>query len=250
MADKNLHEGHRERLKNQFLESGLDGFNDHQILELLLFYSIPQKDTNDIAHMLINEFGSLSGVFDASYEDLMSVSGIKHHSATLIKLIPQLFRKYQLSKANKTAVTGSDDAKDYLLEKFNEFVKAKLTSYTEETFLALCLDNSNKINNCCIVSKGTATEAVVTPRDVAAVALRNNSTNLIVAHNHPDGIPFPSKQDVDFTASLENILFPLGIMLRDHVIIADDIVFSMANYYQTKDIFRANKMSEKTDKRK
>ncbi len=250
MAGKNLHEGHRGRLKNQFLESGLDGFSDHQILELLLFYAIPQKDTNDIAHELIIEFGSLAGVLDASYEDLMSVSGIKHHSASLIKLMPPLFREYQLSKAKKKAMKDPDDAKDYVLEKFNDFLKAKLTSYTEETFLALCLDNSNKVNNCCIVSKGTETEAVVSPRDVAAVALRNNSTNLIVAHNHPNGVPYPSDQDVNFTRSLENILFPLGINLRDHVIIAEDIAFSMANYYKTKDIFRANVLSEKELRKK
>ena len=92
--DKVSHEGHRQRLKNRFLTEGLDSFETHNILELLLFYSIPQRDTNGIAHKLLDTFGSLKGVFEADFEELIKIDGIKENTATLLKLIPEVARAY------------------------------------------------------------------------------------------------------------------------------------------------------------
>ena len=101
---KNVHEGHRDRLRQRFLQEGLENFQDHNVLELLLFYSIPRKDTNEEAHNLINRFGSLSGVFDASFEELCEVKGIGENSAALIKIMPELFKKYEVD------IVRNDDA--------------------------------------------------------------------------------------------------------------------------------------------
>ncbi len=246
MTSENLHKGHRERLKKQFLESGLDSFHEHQILELLLFYSIPQKDTNDIAHSLINEFGSLAGVFEASYEELITVKGIKHNSAVLIKMIPELYRQQCISMNKLTELHETEFAKSYIRNKYEEFVQAKLTAYTDEVFLVLCLDNSNRIKNCSIITKGTPADAHVEPRKIVEVALRNNSTNLIIAHNHPGGMARPSAQDCKFTENLEKLLAPLKINLRDHIIVSDasrkpyTSTFSMASHEKLSKIFRAN----------
>ena len=240
MASKNLHEGHRDRLKSQFLENGLDGFQEHQILELLLFYSIPQKDTNDLAHELLNTFGSLDGVLDASYEDLITVKGIKHHSATLITMMPQLFRRYNISKTDKINIFTPDTATAYLFDKYKEYLRSKLIAYTDEIFIVLCLDNSNAIKNCCLLSKGSATEVNVNPREVVEVAIRNKATNIIIAHNHPGGFAYPSDPDVNFTKQLADILESIKINLRDHIIISDKRMFSMASHRDFEKIFKAN----------
>jgi len=252
MSSDNLHKGHRERLKKQFLESGLDSFHEHQILELLLFYSIPQKDTNDIAHSLIREFGSLSDVFDASYEELMTVNGIKHHSAVLIKMIPEIYRQRCISQNNLSELHDIDVSKGYVRDKYEEYVQAKLTAYNEEVFLVVCLDNSNRIKNCSVISKGLPSEAHVEPRRIVEVALRNNSTNLIIAHNHPGGMARPSVQDRKFTEMLAELLENLKINLRDHIIVSDasrnpyTSTFSMASNPSTATIFKANFASEQT----
>ena len=146
--NKNPHEGHRQRLKNRFNETGLDSFEDHNILELLLFYSIPRKDTNEIAHNLLEHFGTLRGVFDAEFEELLNVNGIKENSATLIKMIPAIAREYLASKHGK-------NKKFDTAEKLGDFLVDKYFGETREIVYAVFLNNSFEVLATVNIHEGT-----------------------------------------------------------------------------------------------
>ena len=217
-----MHEGHRLRLKRRFLDSGLDGFEPHNVLELLLFYSIPRRDTNEIAHNLINAFGSLSNVFDASYEELLKVDGVGEASALLIKLVPAIGKKYINDRAKSgTVIRDTASVAEYLLPKFY--------GATNEIVMLVCMDNKNRVKNCSIISEGTVNFADVNYRKIMELALRCSSTAVILAHNHPQGLPVPSQSDVETTRSLMKLLNTVSIKLLDHIIIADGQYTSMAD---------------------
>jgi len=217
-----MHDGHRQRLKQRFLDSGLAGFPDHNILELLLFYTIPRRDTNELAHTLINTFGSLSAVFDASFEDLIKVDGIGENTASLIKMIPPLYGKYMEDKLSKcTEITSTEDAGKYLV--------AKYIGVKNETVMLLCIDNKGCVINCDTLSEGSLTMTEIAGRKVVETALKNNATSVILSHNHPGGLAVPSSADVDVTRSMRAVLKSIDVKLRDHIIIANDEYFSMAD---------------------
>lgn len=218
-----MHEGHRDRMKQRFLSEGLDNFDSHNTLELLLFYSIPRRDTNEVAHRLINEFGSLSGVLDASYEDLMKCGGIGESSATLIKLIPALSRKYLDDKTGRGGlITSTSDAKKFLIPKF--------FGETREKLVIVCLDNKGFIMHFSVLSKGIANATEINNRQILELALRHNATSVLISHNHPNGLPSPSKADVTSTIRLTDILMSVGIKLLDHIIVANRDSYSMADH--------------------
>ena len=152
------HDGHRERLKKRFLSSP-DSFEDHELLELILFYSIPRKDTNEIAHDLLNHFGSLKGVFDADFSELIKIKGIKENSATLIKLIPQISRAYLLDKV-------SDDNLYDRADKIGEYLTSLYVGETVETVYILLLDNSYHLLNTVKLIEGNVNSAVITPKKI------------------------------------------------------------------------------------
>lgn len=217
-----MHDGHRQRLKQRFLESGLTGFPDHNILELLLFYTIPRRDTNELAHTLINTFGSLSAVFDASFEDLIKVDGIGENTASLIKVIPPIYGKYIEDKLLKTnQITSTQEAGEYFV--------AKYIGIKNETVMLLCIDNKGCVINCDTLSRGSLTMTEIAGRKVIETALKNNATSVILAHNHPGGLAVPSSADVNVTRSMKTILNSIDVNLRDHIIIANDEYFSMAD---------------------
>lgn len=217
-----MHDGHRQRLKQRFLDSGLTGFPDHNILELLLFYTIPRRDTNELAHTLINTFGSLSAVFDASFEDLIKVDGIGENTASLIKFIPPIYGKYIEDKLLETnQITSTQEAGEYLV--------AKYIGIKNETVMLLCIDNKGCVINCDTLSQGSLTMTEIAGRKVVETALKNNATSVILAHNHPGGLAVPSSADVNVTRSMKTILKSIDVNLRDHIIIANDEYFSMAD---------------------
>lgn len=182
-----LHDGHRNRLKNRFLNEGLTNFEDHNVLELLLFYSIPRSDTNEIAHELLNKFGSLHGVFEAGMEDLMSVNGISRHSAVLIKMIPELFVVYGRDKVRDIQkINSSDDAKQFFIPRFYGKVR-------EEVQLVL-LDDKMNIIKWVKIYEGSVNSANVPIRKIVEIAIENRATNVIIAHNHPTGFDFTVKR--------------------------------------------------------
>ena len=208
-------EGHRKRLRERFLKSGLAGFNDHEILELLLTYVISRKDVKPIAKDLLNKFGNnLASVFDAPPEALQrEVEGIGKHAAVLICLIPSLFESYQSSRwIRQETFCSTQSAVSYL--------RARLWTQRNEVFCVLALDSQNRLIAVEQVQRGSVNRTAVFPRQVAEASLKHRATAVILAHNHPGGGPLPSAADRQLTQRLRNILGDLDIVVHDHIIIA------------------------------
>lgn len=215
------HSGHRARLKKRFLNEGLEHFEEHNTLELLLFFAIPQKDTNELAHLLIRTFGSLSGVFDASYEDLLRVSGVGENTATLIKLIPQISREYQISRQTPDVVLST-------VEKAGTFLIPRFIGARTEIVLLLCLDSRKSLISCDQVGEGTVGIAQTRTRRVVELAIKHNAASVILAHNHLSGNALPSQEDQITTLKLKAALEGVGIVMDDHIIVADEDFVSLA----------------------
>ncbi|MGN0573116.1 MAG: RadC family protein [Acutalibacteraceae bacterium] len=228
---ENLHENHRARVRETFKRAGADGMPDHNLLELLLFYSIPRKDTNEIAHRLIAAFGSLSRVFDASYEELMEVDGIGESSALLISMIPSICRRYiESSNSPKVNLSEPEEAMNYIIRKYYGSNKV-------ESFYMLCLDAVGNLLNCCKLGEGTPGSVIIDKRKVLETALRNKADKVIFAHNHPNGIAAPSKDDINMTSELSSVLFSVGIRLADHIIVAGNEAVSLASVEKFRPLF-------------
>lgn len=216
-----MHEGHRQRLKNRFITEGLDGFEPHQILELILFYSIPRRDTNELAHLLINKYGSLSGVLEADPKDLSQTPGIGENSAILLSLIPSLSRIYFRDRwGDKPILDSTVKAGQYAISLFS--------GRNYEVFFVICLDSQNKVNYSALVHEGTINEAPVYPRIIVETALRHKASSVIIAHNHPGGSLNPSKADNEATKRIAAALDSISINMLDHVIVSGDKYFSYA----------------------
>ena len=216
-----MHEGHRERVREKVRQNGLNGFSSHEIIELLLFYASPRGDTNASAHRLMDRFGSLSAVLEAPYEELIAVDGIGDAAATLLGLVPELFRKYTADKAAKVTVMDSTGAVGaYLMPRF--------FGLTTEHIGLLCLDISGRVNNFSFLSDGSLKIAQLDVRKAAQVALRNNAESVILAHNHPGGLPNPSRADLSTTQTLIKTFRAINIRVTDHIIFSDDDYFSMS----------------------
>lgn len=217
---KDIHTGHRERLKNRFLNEGLDDFEKHNILELLLFYAIPRVDTNEIAHDLIREFGSLSEVFNANYDDLVKVNRITANAATLIKLIPSLARAYLTDKPPAGEVFDSS-------AKTGEFFVKKFVGETAEVVYLLCLDSSLNYISCDKITKGTVSRANLSIRTIVENVVKHNASSVVIAHNHPRGYAIPSPEDIRATKAIYDALDFLEIRLLDHIIVAQNDYMSI-----------------------
>lgn len=215
-----IHKGHRERLKTRFLEEGLDNFTDIQVLELLLFYAIPQKDTNPIAHALLDRFGSLARVLEAEVEDLKKVPGISDHSATLLRMVTELSRYYQVNSLQKNEIlTTLDACGEYLVPRF--------FGRCNETVFLLCLDAKCKVLCCREVGQGSINSASISVRKIVETAISANATTVVLAHNHPSGVALPSAEDIQTTRRVAAALSAVEVHLADHVVVADGDFVSM-----------------------
>ena len=220
MATESLHKDHRKRLKERFLAEGLDNFTDVQALELLLFYAIPQKDTNPLAHALKNHFGSLSRVLEADVEELKKVPGIGDHAATLLALVTQLARFYQVDCAQRVEIlTTLDACGAYLVPRF--------FGRTQETVFLLCLDAKCKVLCCKEIGEGSVNAASISVRKVVETALAAKATTVILAHNHPSGVAVPSMEDIQTTRRVAAALNAVEIHLADHIVVAEGDYVSM-----------------------
>ena len=217
-----MHDGHRERLKETYLEHGLDRMNDIQALELLLFYAVARRDTNELAHALLARFGSLDAIFHTSVEELEEVPGVGRHTAILLTMIPQIMKKSAVSKTGEIhQITSSRDAGRYLVPHFLE--------EQDEVVLMLCLDNKRAILCCCEMGRGVVNTVNINIRRAVEKALRVKASTVILAHNHPGGLAIPSREDDIVTKNLYNALEIVGIHLEDHIIVADGDYVSMAD---------------------
>lgn len=215
-----IHAGHRQRLKERFLKEGLDNFTDIQVLELALFYCIPQKDTNPIAHALLEHFGSLSQVLEASPEELQKVKGIGENTAIFLNLITQIGRFYLVDRMQRVEIlTTIDQCGAYLVPRF--------FGRKVETVFLLCLDAKCKVLCCKEVGEGSVNSAGISVRRIVETALGANATSVVLAHNHPSGMALPSGGDIQTTRRVAAALSAVEITLVDHIVVADDDYVSM-----------------------
>ncbi len=229
MATDNLHKNHRMRVRKKFLDNGLDGFEMHESLEFLLFYCVPYKNTSELAHQLLDAFGSLSAVFDAPFDALCKF-GLTETQASYLKLMPEISRLYIDDKHNNSyKIFNYDIAGENILNKF-------IGRETEQNLLLL-LDAKGKELYCGIVSKGSVSDATLPVRKIVDFALRYNSKFAIIAHNHPSGIALPSREDIAATKNVKSALNLIGVKLIDHFIVADNDYVSLAQSNLSDDLF-------------
>lgn len=220
---ENLHEGHRQRVRARFLAEGLDAFEDHQVLELLLFFSIPLRDTNKLAHQLIGDFGSLANVLEADPRELCRRHGVKENTAVLLALVPQLARRYFKGKwGGKPELNSSSKAGEYVVSLF--------VGRCYEAFYVVCLDAQNRVNYAALLQEGTINEAAVYPRLVVEAALRHQANCVILTHNHPGGTLRPSDADIQVTKKIAAALNTIAVHVADHIIVAGEGYYSFAEH--------------------
>ena len=214
MAEKNVHSGHRARVKERFLRDGLSGFEKHNVLELLLFYSIPQRDTNPVAHELINRFGTLRGVFEASFEELCEVDGVSEHTATLIKLVPSVFAE----AAGEVDTSAKYDS----VSKIAKLLIKRYAGMTKEMPMLVLLDNSWRIIDIVTLGEGSVNQVYLDSRKIVEYCIKSNAARVVVAHNHPNGSLLPSNEDITTTEMLAGLFRSIKVEFLEHVLVAGD----------------------------
>ena len=219
MADE--HAGHRKRMRARFLNDGLDGFADHEVLELALFFAIPQRNVNPLAHRLIRHFGSLHAVLEADAASLMRVEGVGEYAATLLTLFSHVARRMEKSRRlERGKIANRAQAQRYC--------QALLSGLRQECFYAVCLNAEMEVLGDALIARGSLGEVPAYPRLVAEAALRYNAHSLILCHNHPGGSLVPSLRDIEATRVLQRLLDGLEVALADHIIVAGGETLSMA----------------------
>lgn len=217
---KSIHTGHRQRVKEEFLAGGLEGWPEHRVLELLLFFSRVQGDTNPLAHALIDKFGSLTGVFNATHEQLMSVKGVGENTAVLLQLVLAVAARYLQERTDLRRVYQTS-------WQFQELLKDKFLGARNERVYMVCLDAKFKIIASFMLGEGIADAASITTRKVMETALACNASIVVLAHNHVSGLALPSTEDIVTTLHLKRSLKQVGILLHDHFIFVDGDMTSM-----------------------
>jgi len=219
---ENLHAGHRARLRKRFIAEGLDAFEDHQVIELLLFFAIPRRDTNDLAHLLLRRYGSFSALLDADPVDLAQTEGVGEAAATLLSLVPALTRRYSVDRARQErhVLTTS--------ERSAEFLVPLMAGRSEEVFYIVCLDTQCRVIVPALVVEGLPDRAHIEPRKAVEVALRHKAHSVLLAHNHPSGQAKPTTADHRITQTLVGAFGAIGIVVRDHIIVAGDDWYSFS----------------------
>lgn len=209
----NPHENHRQRLRLRAREEGLGSFAPHEVLELLLFYAIPRVDTNELAHKLLDRFGSLSAVLEADYEELLSVPGIGENAAVFLTLLPQVFALYDRDRQGARPQLNT-------YQKASAYCKNLFAGKRVETFWVLCLDTHKHLLHASELFSGTPGETPVQVRRVVEYALQRKASSILLAHNHPSGSLEPSADDYLTTRRIAAALEPLGITVDDHILVS------------------------------
>ena len=221
--NKGLHSGHRERMRTRFMENLGYDFADHELLDTLLFFSIPRVNTNETAHRLLDTFGSLENVFSADYKKLITVDGCKHISAFLIKLIWRISLKLNRSPLRSMRqFTKMSDVGQYLTTYFK--------GLGQEHFAIMLFDNSMNLIEFRDISRGDSNGAIVDPIKVARIALSTDAKVAIIAHNHLSGHVLPSSADRELTNTIDASLSAIGVFLLDHVIVSGNSYSATMSY--------------------
>lgn len=225
MTSNNLHAGHRDRLRAKYLSGAL--LEEHEILELLLFECIPRCNTNEIAHRLLTRFGSMRGVLDATEAELMEVEGIGKRSAFFLRLLPAVIALYQRSSLNpRGLLTNYRELYVYMQSLF-------IGSSCERIYLML-FGGAGNLKRVVQLDEGLPTSSGILLNKLIRIISESKASFVVLVHNHPDGIPYPSAEDKRSTERLVQALQPIGVRLIDHFVIAGDLCFSILNNREAK----------------
>ncbi len=217
-------------MRKRFLEHGIDVFEPHEVIEMVLYHTIARGDTNETAHRLLERFGSLSGVFDAPYEELLKIPGVGEVSAAYLKMIPQICRRYyEDAYREKTTVFDAETAAEILKKKF--------IGRSNETVVLMLLDSQCRMLHCGAVNEGSVTAVPVYVRKIVSLALSYNAESAVLAHNHPSGNVVPSQGDLSATIEVYYALESVGVRLRDHIVVSGEDHLSMSHTNLPKDLF-------------
>ena len=240
-ANTNIHRNHRQKVREKYYASGFRGMAPHNILEMLLFFGIPYKDTNPIAHELIDRFGSLSAVFEASRTDLVQIKGMTENAACLITMILPLYQKY-----SQELVKRRPKFKD--VEEMASFLRTLyLDNNNIERVYVLCFDAKETLITYRIIGEGDISSSNFDMRKLASVVLETNAASVVISHNHPHGVASPSHQDGIATSSIAVFLHTLNVNFLDHIIVSDKNYFSMRNSPRYVEYFYNFRDKEKLD---
>ena len=215
-----VHDGHRKRLRQRFMDEGLDHFSDIQVLELLLFYAIARQDTNPIAHRLLDHFGSLSQVLEAPVEELCKVEGVGENTAVYLRLVTQVGRWYQKDRAARVKMLPT-------LESCAQYLQPYFFGQSVETVYLLCLDAKCKLLCCRKIAQGDVNSTDLSIRKIVETALSANASIVLLAHNHPGGMAIPSYEDIHTTQNVAAALQAVDVNFVDHLVICDDDYVSL-----------------------
>ncbi len=226
-----MHDGHRDRMRQRLKAGGLQGFQDHEILEWMLFCTIPRGDVNPLAHQLIQKFGSLSGVLEASVDSLMTVKGVGESTALFLANYLSVYERYlhDSRKKRNNHFTCLDDIAEYFRVSF--------IHSTNEELHALLLGPNLHVIREEVLAVGSLRSVNADVRRLAEAGLNAKATYVVLAHNHPSGILLPSERDVSVTIQIAELLKTLEIRLLDHLIIGKEDYLSMARSKETSYIF-------------
>lgn len=221
MASSNGHEhtGHRKRLKKKFIENGFDVFEPHEALEMYLFYAIPRKDTNPLAHRLLDRYLTIGGVCDAPLDELINEFKLSESAAVYLKMLPEMSRLYNESKLSADNII--DD------ENLGELFRTKFIGRTNEAVALMLGDAKGKMIYFGIISKGSLNSTEMPVRKIVDLSLRHNAKIAYIAHNHPSGSALPSGADISTTKTISETLLSVGVHLIDHFIVTDDDYVSL-----------------------
>ncbi len=222
-TDNTLHARHRNRLKRRFMKEGLTSFEKHNMLELLLFYSIPRRDTNEIAHRLVSRFGSLSGVFDAPPEELCQVEGVGENTAILIKLVSQLWFQYNLDKAGRRLLFSEK-------EELSRYLCNLYAAIPEETVFALYFNAREQLICAEKLFCGSVESCIIRKRRIVESGIRVGASFFVLTHNHPHGDANPSESDIRATQSLVHLFRELEMPMADHIIVSGNVTTSIRDF--------------------
>jgi DNA repair protein RadC len=211
--------GHRQRIKTKYEKSGLNGWLDYEVLELVLSYAIPRKDTKSIARELLSRFKSINGVLDADNRELQSINGISKHTALFLNLLKDISVLYMEERMfGRDLLSSPQVVYDYL--------KVSLKGLMDEGFKMLFLDNRNQLIAMETLKNGTVNQTIVFPRKIVERALYHHAVGVLIAHNHPSGSLEPSQEDQEVTKNIREALKTVDIALLDHIIIGGNEFFS------------------------
>ncbi len=221
MSADNIHNGHRQRMRERIKKYGADSLEDHELLEVLLYYCIPRKNTNPVAHKLLKEFGSLYELFSADYLDIADKGEISENAALFLTLTAEMAKKLNSKRLEKGEQLNTS-------KKAGAFCIDKLKFERVEVFCLLCLDAANRLINISEVNRGTATGVEIKARKLVELAVRYKAVKVILLHNHPGGNVLPSPEDVFLTNEAKRLLESVEIEVVDHIVVNEDSYFSFS----------------------